>query len=53
MLPISGVEDDSVLLVRCEGDCDVGLGPDVERLHLDVGRVVQEAQARQIFATLA
>ena len=53
MLLVSGVEEDSVLLLSGEGDGDVGLRPHVQWLHLDVRRVVQEAQARQVLAAFA
>ena len=53
MLAIAGVEEDSVLLLRGEGDGDVGLRPDVKWLHLHVGGVVQEAQACQVLASFA
>lgn len=53
MLAISGVEENSVLLLRGEGDGHVGLRPHVEWLHLHVGGVVQEAQAGQVFASFA
>ena len=36
-----------------EGDGDVGLRPHVQWLHLDVRRVVQEAQARKVLAAFA
>lgn len=53
MLSIPGVEEDPVLLFSGEGDGDVGLRSDVERFHLHVGRVVKEAQARQVLAAFA
>ena len=53
MLTISGVEEDSVLLLGGKGDGDVGLRPDVKWFHLHVGGVVQEAQAGQVLASFA
>lgn len=53
VLVLASVEDDAVLLSRRELDGNIGRRLHVQRLHLDVGRVVNEAQARQVFAPLA
>ena len=53
MLVVAVVEEDTVLLLRGEGDGHIGGGLHVERLQLHVGGVVEEAQAGQVLAPLA
>ena len=49
----AGVKENSVLGRRGEDDGDVCVRLHCQWLHLDVGRVVREAHAREIFATLS
>ncbi len=53
VLPLPRVEEDAVVLGGGEHQGDVGGGLDGERLHLHVGAVAGEAQARQVLTPLA
>ena len=53
MLVSAGVEEDSVLRRRGKDDGDVSTRLNRKGLHLDIGRVVREAHAREIFAALS
>ena len=53
VLVSASVKEDSVLRRRGEDDGDVGVRLHRKGLHLDVGRVVREAHAREVFATLS
>ena len=53
VLVSAGVEEDSVLRRRGKDDGDVSTRLNRKGLHLDIGRVVREAHAREIFAALS
>ena len=53
VLVSAGVKENPVLRRRGEDEGNVGARLHRQGLHLDVGRVVREAHAREIFATLS